>query len=450
MSVLDKYEGKRRIYPTVKRPGNPPLNTRYIRRKWLDVPYAEGCPRALMDIYLPNDGDGPFPVILFAHGGGYFTGDKGDYETYPPLEGLKRGYAVCAINYTLSGEALFPRQIQEGKAALRFIRANAAQYNLDTVLHHRLGHERRRQPRRDARHDRPQALPRARRPLDGQPRPAAPRRRLHDLVLPDEPAPLADFAARRCRASGTSTRGPDAVMTWYFGMDLDDVPSELLRLANPETYVSPATPPFVIQHGKPDRIVPYVQSVRLAEKLKAAIGEDKVRLTIFDDYVHADRRFETMHNCSIVLDQLEELLGRGTMTVAGERRQRRTRSTIMKGRERSTMMSVATATTTISGDPAGWKGHLPALGAERQVGHGPQHDRGLRGLAAGERRRDDQGRPGHLVRDHRPDPGRVLHLRVRRGRRAGAGSLQRAHRAGRRALRQLAARARRRRRPSTR
>jgi|GEM_PF-4892350 len=53
-----------------------------------------------MDIYLPNDGEGPFPMILFARGGGYFTGDKGDDETYPPIEGLKRGYAVCAINYT--------------------------------------------------------------------------------------------------------------------------------------------------------------------------------------------------------------------------------------------------------------------------------------------------------------------------------------------------------------
>src|SRR5512142_1788041 len=131
MTILEDYAVKRRIYPTVRRPGNPPLNTGYIRRKWLNVPYAEGCPRAVMDIYLPNHGDGPFPIILFAHGGGYAFGDKNDYETYPPLEGLKRGYAVCAINYTLSGEAFFPRQIQEGKAALRFVRANAAEYNLD-------------------------------------------------------------------------------------------------------------------------------------------------------------------------------------------------------------------------------------------------------------------------------------------------------------------------------
>jgi acetyl esterase/lipase len=310
MSILAEYAGKRHLYPTIKRPGNPRLNTRYIRRKWLDVPYAAGCPRALMDVYLPNDGAGPFPVILFAHGGGFFTGDKGDYETYPPLEGLKRGYAVCAINYTLSGEALFPRQIQEGKAALRFIRANAARYNLApscliawgmsaganlVAMLATTGHER---------------FPEFEDLAMGN----ADQPHHVDACMiwfcPTNLAPLADFALSEVEPAAVHA-GPDAVMSWYFGMNLEDVPRELLALANPETHVTPVAPPFVIQHGKPDRIVPYVQSVRFADKLKAAIGEDKVRLTIFEDYVHADRRFETMHNCSIVLDQVEEVLGRG-------------------------------------------------------------------------------------------------------------------------------------------
>jgi acetyl esterase/lipase len=310
MSILEEYAGKRHVYQTVKRPGNPPLNTRYIRRKWLDIPYATGCPRAVMDIYLPNDGDGPFPVILFAHGGGFAFGDKGDYETYPPLEGLKRGYAVCAINYTLSGEAFFPRQIQEGKAALRFIRANAAKYNLDTscliawgmsagaslvAMLATTGH---------------QSFPELEDLSMGNPDESHHVDACMIWFCPTNLSPRADFAAAEVEPMHAHA-GPSAVMSWYFGMNLEDVPSELLALANPETHVTPAAPPFVIQHGKPDRIVPYVQSIRFADKLKAEIGEDKVRLTIFDDYIHADRRFETMHNCSIVLDQLEELLGRG-------------------------------------------------------------------------------------------------------------------------------------------
>jgi acetyl esterase/lipase len=308
MSILDDYASQRRLHPTVKRPGNPPLNTKYIRRKWLDVPYARGCPRALMDIYLPNHGDGPFPVILFAHGGGYAFGDKGDYETYPPLEGLKRGYAVCAINYTLSGEALFPRQIQEGKAALRFIRAKAAEYRLDpscliawgmsaganlVAMLATTGHG---------------SVP-----------------EFEDLAMGNSDQPhhvdacMIWFCPTNVLESNerlselgiipaVQHRGPTSVWTSYFGILVDEVSPDLAALTNPETYVSPQSPPFVIQHGKLDAVVPYVQSVRLAEKLRAAIGEEKVRLTLFEDYVHADRRFETMHNCSIVLDQLEELL----------------------------------------------------------------------------------------------------------------------------------------------
>jgi hypothetical protein len=50
-------------------------------------------------------------------------------------------------------------------------------------------------------------------------------------------------------------------------------------------------------------VVPYLQAVRLAEKLGEAIGADKVRLTLFEDYIHADRRFETMHICAPVRAQ---------------------------------------------------------------------------------------------------------------------------------------------------
>jgi acetyl esterase/lipase len=309
-AVIARYEGKRKLYPALRRPPNPPLNTGYIRHKWLDVPYAVGSERALMDIYLPNHGTGPYPVILFAHGGGYFTGDKGDYETYPPLEGLKRGYAVCAINYTLSGEGLFPRQIQEGKAAIRFIRANAARYNLDTSCLIAWGMS---------------AGANLVSMLATTGHTSFPALEDDSMGHADQPCHVdacmiwfcpTDFgaSARLIREGGLEphqeSAGDDYVISWYFGLPVEQAP-DLVALSNPETYITPEAPPFVIQHGKMDRVVPWMQSAHLAEKLAAAIGEDKVRLTLFDDYLHADRRFETMHNCSLVLDQLEELLGRG-------------------------------------------------------------------------------------------------------------------------------------------
>jgi len=264
-----------------------------------------------MDIYLPNDGEGPFPVIMFAHGGGFYAGTKNDYETYPPLEGLKRGYAVCAINYTLSGEAIFPRQVQEGKAALRFIRAKAAHYNLDpscvigwgmsaganlVAMLATTGHEHAEGLEDDA-------MGNAGYPVH-----------LDACMIWFCPT---DFTRmREMLIEAGFPPGPDHLvpgdnaLDWYLGIPVAEAP-DLAALANPETFITPACPPFVIQHGKQDAVVPWQQSVIFADKLGTVIGPEKVRLTLFDDYVHADRRFETMHVCSGVLDDLEALLGRG-------------------------------------------------------------------------------------------------------------------------------------------
>ena len=108
-----------------------PMDTSHIKRKWLDIPYADRSPLQRLDIYLPDKGDGPFPVIATIHGGGWEFGDKGDDFNLPFLEGLKRGYAVACINYRLSDEAHFPSQIYDCKAAIRYLRTNAAEYHLD-------------------------------------------------------------------------------------------------------------------------------------------------------------------------------------------------------------------------------------------------------------------------------------------------------------------------------
>ena len=57
--------------------------------------------------------------------------DKADIQVLPMLAGLQRGYAVVAVNYRLSWEAKFPALVQDVKAAVRWIRANAPGYHLD-------------------------------------------------------------------------------------------------------------------------------------------------------------------------------------------------------------------------------------------------------------------------------------------------------------------------------
>ena len=72
-------------------------------------------------------------MVLMVHGGGFMMGDKSDGTGLAGVDQLlDAGYAVASINYRLSGEATYPAQINDAKAAVRFLRANAAQYNLNS------------------------------------------------------------------------------------------------------------------------------------------------------------------------------------------------------------------------------------------------------------------------------------------------------------------------------
>ena len=93
-----------------------------------DVAYATASPTQTLDVYLPS-GAGPFPLVVDVHGGGFMMGDKSNPALADQL--LAAGYAVASINYRLSGEALAPAQIEDAKAAVRFLRANAGKYSLD-------------------------------------------------------------------------------------------------------------------------------------------------------------------------------------------------------------------------------------------------------------------------------------------------------------------------------
>ena len=93
-----------------------------------DVAYASASPTQKLDLYLP-EGSGPFPLIINVHGGAFKMGDKSNPAGAD--EFLANGYAVASVDYRLSGEALAPAQIQDVKAAVRWLRANASKYNLD-------------------------------------------------------------------------------------------------------------------------------------------------------------------------------------------------------------------------------------------------------------------------------------------------------------------------------
>jgi acetyl esterase/lipase len=96
-----------------------------------DVDYRQvGDWAGRVDIYRPR-GAGPFPVVLFFHGGGWMTGSK-THVAFWAVPFLGAGYAVVAVGYRLADEAPAPAAVEDGRCALAWIGAHGAQYKLDT------------------------------------------------------------------------------------------------------------------------------------------------------------------------------------------------------------------------------------------------------------------------------------------------------------------------------
>jgi acetyl esterase/lipase len=94
-----------------------------------DIPYVnQGSRSQSLDVYVPDQKGPPRPLVVWIHGGGWRMGDKG---IPPGLILLQRGYVVASINYRLSQEAIFPAQIFDCKAAIRFLRGHAQEYDID-------------------------------------------------------------------------------------------------------------------------------------------------------------------------------------------------------------------------------------------------------------------------------------------------------------------------------
>ena len=282
----------------------PPANVSHIRRKWLDLPYANLSPSQCLDIYLPDEGIGPFPVILYLHGGAFAIGDKRDIYVLNILKSIKRGYALVSANYRLSGEAIFPAGLQDVKAAIRWVRANGEQYQLDgnriavwgcssganyaamICLTDRVAE-------------------------------------FEDLSLgnPEYPCNVqaavdwfgpTDFLKmdKQIEENGFGLANhseADSPESRYLGAIISDVPLKV-ELANPMTYVHEGMPPILIQHGRLDDLVPVQQSMIFVEKLKKYVSPDRFEFDIIEGAGHADILFETEDNMGRVFSFLDKHL----------------------------------------------------------------------------------------------------------------------------------------------
>lgn len=238
------------------RPAPPvPAGVKALR----DIAYLDnGHARQKLDLYLPEKSDGPLPVIIWVHGGGWATGSK---DGCPPLRQgfVGRGYAVASIGYRLSGDAVFPAQIQDCKAGIRWLRAHAKEHGLDPERFGAWGSS-----------------------AGG-----------HLVALLGTSAGVKDFDAGPNLEASSAVQ---AVCDFYGPTDFEKfvmtpgfeshaaAGSPESRLiggvvmenkdkaarVNPITYVDKADAPFLIVHGDKDTTVPHNQSEALFEALKKA------------------------------------------------------------------------------------------------------------------------------------------------------------------------------------
>jgi acetyl esterase/lipase len=282
----------------------PSADVSHILRKWLDLPYAILSPAQKLDIYLPDEGEGPFPVILHIHGGGFAIGDKRDINMLAFLQGLERGYAVVSVNYRLSSEAIFPAGLQDIKAAIRWLRANSAKYYLDGSRIAACGGS-------------------SGGNLAAMVCLTSNVKEFDDLSLgnPEYPCNVqvamdwfgpTDFLKMDEQLDesgfGPSDHGEaDSPESRYLGSRLSDVPLKV-ELANPMTYIHKHMPPILIQHGRLDTLVPVQQSMLFADKLEKYVSPDRFEFDILEGAGHGDPLFETEANMERVFSFLDRFL----------------------------------------------------------------------------------------------------------------------------------------------
>jgi acetyl esterase/lipase len=101
----------------------------------MDVEYSRVGERVMMDIFRPKTSTGPQPAVLAIHGGGFRAGRRTSYHSLC-IKLAQRGYTCATMSYRLAPRHQFPAPVEDAKAAVRFLRANAKKYDIDP---HRIG-----------------------------------------------------------------------------------------------------------------------------------------------------------------------------------------------------------------------------------------------------------------------------------------------------------------------
>lgn len=231
-----------------------------------DIAYAKYGERILsLDLYRPvKRDDTPLPVVVVIRGGAWKRGDK---EGFGPMAAAlaKRGMAAVCIEYRASGEALFPAAVQDTKAAIRWVRANAEANGLDPDAVGAIGGS------AGAHLAVYAGLTRDDAQLEGE------------GGHPEMSSTLSAVVGLATPAVFGERRGNRALVE-FLGVTFED-DAEVWRRADPAQYVESSSPPALFIHSAADNVVPFKNSVKLTQ-LYGEAGVP-VELVLIPDAPHA-------------------------------------------------------------------------------------------------------------------------------------------------------------------
>jgi acetyl esterase/lipase len=217
-----------------------------------------------LDLARPGEGEGPFPAIVFIHGGGWTGGNRGVYRGQIE-QAARRGYVAVTVTYrlmqfdqekreTATAEPIFPTQIHDCKAAVRWLRANAEKYKVDP---NRIGAT---GASAGGHLSLLVGLTDADDGLEGEGGNAEQSSRVQCVVNVFGPTEMVSSYEK-------------SSVAWLFRLFLGGTPEEAAeryKAASPITYVSKDDPPVLTIHGDQDALVPIDNAKLLDEKMKAA------------------------------------------------------------------------------------------------------------------------------------------------------------------------------------
>ena len=297
MSENKGAEGmKRMMLPSVFDPG-------VLKRTRLDIQYGS-LPEQLLDVYYPDEGEGPWPLIIYVHGGGWSMGSRRECAIDCILGALKRGYALVTLDYRLAPKTKFPEFLFDVKTAVRWCRANAKEYgfipdkfgvmgdsaggHLALMIGFTAGH------------------PEYEGEQYGWPGVSSAVQAVIDMY---GPAVLDADNFAWTRENGLKSMRPEPpkdappMLAGAFTADLN-----MLKLISPISYVHKDIPPVLIQQGEADPVVPKQHSILVAERIRQVCGPDRVDLRLYPGRSHSDHEFMTEANCAEACEFFDKYL----------------------------------------------------------------------------------------------------------------------------------------------